>query len=249
MVRTSMLTVAVVVLTGAVASPAAPPPEAVRKGFRVYTTGIRCGARRLVGIYETAGEAFRVAAEHRAKLSPERVEVTTGTEGKQTPDGRPALFHLYTMANEKNGWAKQPLMVDEREVQVAVKEQEKKGVRVEVVHDYAPKEVFHIFGGGCSRSWRLWGTYVTGKEACEAAEAFRTKEKSSGFKVTTGADWRHPLAYRFGSPTRYTVYARAGEGDWTQVETTNDGKKAQEVLEARKKENVRVEVVEDYTSK
>lgn len=245
MVRTSLWSLGLLVLAGAATSPAEESAPADKEGFRVYTIGLRCQARRLVGVYQTNQEAFRVAADLRTRHSPERVLVTTGSEGKNTPSGRPALYHLYAMTCTRSGWQKQPLLVDEKKVQEAVKAQREKGARVEVIHDYAPREVYHVYGGGCRRPALLLGSYLTVREACEAAQEFRTKQRFF-CTVTTGTKGEERIA---GTPARYTVYVQGCKGGWSEAVAAAEWAKVQEYLDARKDKASAIEVVHHLTTK
>ena len=163
MIRTILVSLATVVLTGALTNAAAPPEPGVKHGFRVYTVSLRCQSRNLVGVYATAAEAFEVAGGLRAKTAPDRVEVTIGSEGKTTPTGRPALYEVYTRGCIRSQWKLQPaLYTDEKK---AVEAGEKAKLNVEIVRDYAPEEVYHVYGFPCrtvvGTKSRLQGSYRT----------------------------------------------------------------------------------------
>ncbi len=245
MVRTSLWSLGLLVLAGAATSPAEESAPADKEGFRVYTIGLRCQARRLVGVYQTNQEAFRVAADLRTRHSPERVLVTTGSEGKNTPAGRPALYHIYTMTCSRSGWQKQLLLVDEKKVEEAVKAHREKGARVEVVHDYAPREVYHVYGGGCRQPARLLGSYLTVLEACEAAQEFRTKQRFF-CTVATGTKGEERFA---GTPARYTIYEKSCRGIWKEAVAAAEWAKIQEYLDGRKGPTQPIEVVHHLTTK
>jgi hypothetical protein len=244
MIRLTMLSLALLVITGARESRADEPKTQEKKGFRVYSISLRCQTRTLLGTYESPEEAFRRAAEFRTK-SP-RVEVTTGSEGKQRPNGQPLLCHVYTKACDKEGWQRDAT-VEEKKVAQIVKDHKAKNLQVEVVNDYAPSEVYQIYGGGCTRSLRLLGTYATMRETGQAAEEFRTSQKLRNCLVTTGT--RGQSYYSLGTPAQYKVYFESCKGRWILVTTTNDAKKAQEAANKQKKDNRQVEVVQHYTKK
>ena len=149
MIRTSLLSMATLVLAGALANSAAPPEPAPEEGFRVYTISIRCRTRRLVGVYATAAEAFVVAAEARTRTSPAQVEVTTGSEGKTPPTGSPALYVVFTQGAAEERLAGAGALRGRDQGGGGRQTQEKEAKKVELVRDYAPKEVFHVYGLPC----------------------------------------------------------------------------------------------------
>jgi hypothetical protein len=244
MVRTSLLSLATLALLGAGVSTAEGRKAADQEGFRVYSVALRTQFRVLKGVYPTPGEALRAAAELRAKSGLHPVEVTTGSEGKKLPDGRPALYHVYTRGCSRSPWQRGVILVDEKKVAEAVAAHKKNGVAVAVIHDYAPKEVFHLYTDRGGRvGGRLLGTYVTLREACAAAAGFRTKDKLR-CEVTTGTKGQPNLC---AEPTQYKVYANACRGGWFLAGTANDEKKALEVAAAQK--GLPVEVVYHFGSK
>lgn len=232
MIRTSLFSLALFALAAAPATqrdqakPKRPDAEEVKEGFRVYTISPRCQARQLHGVYSSEREAFQVADDLRApcKKAPRQVEVTTGSEGKKLPTGKPELYLVYT-GGCKGGWVRREVACDAKKAEQVARRCREQGDRVEVVHDYKPKEVFHVYGGGCRRSWRLLGSYTSAGEAFQAAASFRADKKFS-CDVTTGTRGKGWVS---GSPVQYVVYERRSrEGAWKVAATTKDHKKALE---------------------
>src|SRR5262245_28496360 len=99
MVRASLLSVAVLALSGALAIQAE-ESKAVQKerdgdherGYRVYSVSIRCQNRTLLSRHDNLRDAFRAAAALREKSPGRTVEVTTGSEGKKVPTGAAGLY-------------------------------------------------------------------------------------------------------------------------------------------------------------
>ena len=232
MIRTILSSMAIVVLTGALANGAAPPEPGAAEGFRVYTRSPRCGSRNLVGVFPTAPEAFEAAAA-RAKVSPFRVEVTTGSEGKKTPEGEPALYEVYTKVCDKSGWRKQSLFTDATKASEAAKAHQKDAKKVEVVRDYAAKEVYHVYGRRCRTAVgtksRLMGTYRTAREAFDAADDIRTKQPFQ-CEVVTGTMGEELLD---ATPIRYTVYSRGCRIGLVSPTATADRAAAMKEFQAR----------------
>ncbi len=244
MIRMSILSVAFLALMSTTATPAEEPKKAEDKqGFRVYTIVIKCGNRRLEGIYASPAEAFQAANKLRAKVVAMNVEVTTGSEGKLVPTGRPMLYEVY-MRTCRSGWRKQGLFADEKNAKAVAKTHETKGAKVEIVRDYAPKEVYHIYGGLTRQGLELLGTYVTLEKA--AAKEFLTngtnRERSKDPCVVTTGTKGHDYLGWGGAPTQYKVYVKSCKG-WSLVATKSDEKNALEVVEAQRKKTVRAEVV------
>ena len=238
MIRMSILSMAFLVLTGTMATQAEETKVADKEGFRVYTIAPRCLRRTLVGVYSSHKEAIQVATEQRTKAW--NVEVTTGSEGKQFPNRQPALYLVYSMVCSKSGWQRQGIYVDEKKAGEVAKTLVAKDETVEIIRDYAPKEVYHTYGVQCKGTKRLQGTYVTMEEAFDAAKALREK---GIFRcdVVTGTKGEDALPR---SPMEYKVYSQGCKrSNWELATTTNDPKKAQEVVAAQKKENRQVEIV------
>jgi hypothetical protein len=251
MIRTSLLSLALLVLIGALASHAEESKDkqatlADQKGFRVYTFRARCGNRDLQGVYASIREALRAADELREKGS-RRVEVTTGSEGKEMParEKLPAVYLVYSKICDKGGWQRQEVASDLKTAEAIALTHKKNREEVQIVSDYAPKEVFHIYS---STGWRLphlLGTYLSVSEAVDAAERFRTQKKLE-CEVTTGTKGGEILT---GSPTQYSVYSLGCRSGWVVAATTKDKKKALEVAEEQRKDDRKVEVVYHYSSK
>jgi hypothetical protein len=114
-----------------------------------------------------------------------------------------------------------------------------------------PKEKFYVYGGGCSRSIQLRGTYTTIQAACVAAEKLR-KEKQRFVTVRTGA---HKKDYFGWNATQYKVYHKASEDScrarfgWVLNKTVEKAKKAREIAEKLKKDGDSVEIVGHYVAK
>jgi hypothetical protein len=246
MVRTSMLSLALVALVSTLAITAEEPKASDKEGFRVYSVTLRCQTRRLLATCATPAEAFKAAAEQRAKFGGLRLEVTTGSEGKEAPRGQPALYQVYTMACPKAGWERQEILVNAAKAQEAVKAHKTKGEQVEIIHDYAPKEVYHVYGTRCRGLMALQSTHMTLKEACGAAQVLRTKGNLQ-VQVTTGTKGQDALPR---TNPEYKIYVfGCRSASWSLTETTSDAKKAQETFAARKKDGAQVEILHHYTSK
>jgi hypothetical protein len=108
------------------------------------------------------------------------------------------------------------------------------------------KEKFFVYGGGCSRSIRLQGTYDSLRAAFSAAEQYRTKEKLRFVTVRTGA---HEKDYFGNGASQYKVYRFACRGGLTLHATVEKANKANEIADKLKKEGVRVEIVGHYAAK
>ena len=235
MIRTILSSMAIVVLTGALANGAAPPKPGVEAGFRVYTVSPRCLSRNLVGVYATAGEAFEVASGLRAKSPPSRLEVTTGSEGTKLPTGRnrAILYQVYTKVCDKSGWQGQELYAQAEQAAEAAKTHEKDSKKVEIVCDYTAKEVYHVYGRRCRTAVgtksHLMGTYRTARAAFDAADDIRTKQPIQ-CEVVTGTKGEELLD---GTPIRYTVYNRGCRIGLASPKTTADRAEAMKDFQAR----------------
>jgi hypothetical protein len=109
------------------------------------------------------------------------------------------------------------------------------------------KEKFYVYGGGCSRSIQLRGTYENLKDAFAAAETFRTKQKLKFVTVRTGA---HDKDYFGSSATQYRVYIRGARcGNWFLHATVQSADKAKEMADKLKTEHAPVEIVGYYAAK
>jgi hypothetical protein len=110
----------------------------------------------------------------------------------------------------------------------------------------AVKEKFCVYAGGCSRSIRLRGTYESLDQAAKAAEKCR-KDKLRFVTVRTGA---HERDYFGRGATQYKVYVQGcKKKGWQLHATVASDKKAQEMVDRLKKENIQVEIVGHYEKK
>jgi hypothetical protein len=108
------------------------------------------------------------------------------------------------------------------------------------------KEKFYVYGGGCSRSIRLQGTYENIEEAFAAAETYRTKEKLKHVTVRTGA---HEKDYFGDSATQYKVYRRGIRcGNWILHATVDSAAKAKEMADKLRTELSPVEIIGCYAA-
>lgn len=251
MIRTSLLSLALFVVLGTTSRSAEEPKLGDKEGFRVYSVSPRCQTRQLLGVHETLRGALDAAADLRAKAPGRGIEVTTGTEGKKTPVSftRPMLYQVHARVCAKSGWKSQAILGDATKAKELAKSLEKNGAKVEIVSDYAPKEVFQVYGRGCSRSnWRLLGTFAEVAEASQAAEENRTRKTGPlNCIVTTGTRSQETLVLE---PAQYKIYVQGCKGGWSLRETTTEQKKVKEFVEARKKDDkTRVEVVYHIPSK
>ena len=241
MIRITMLSLAMFVLAAATEGRAAAPPLGDKEGFRVYSVGARCGQRQLLGVYDTARDALHAASEFRSKGS-RRIEVTTGTEGKRVPTGQPAVYHIYTKVCDKSGWRSAGIFADEKKLEAEIKAHQAKNYKTEIVRDYAPKEVFYVYGGGCSRSYQLRATCVTREEAFREVKELR-KTYSNRCDVVTGTNGAQ---WASRSPKQFGVYVQGCKGSWGLETTTNDPEKVKKIVEDKAKAEVRTEVVHLY---
>lgn len=227
MIRTSLLTVALLASAGVLSvwaeeanTKQQDKAASKKEGFRVYTILCRSQMRSLHGVYGSAEEAIRVATKLRKKHTAQRIEVTTGSEGEVVPRGNPMLYQVYSKSCKKGGWARSFVVGDRTRAAELAEGYQAKGGETEIVSDHAPKVVYHISGGGCSRSWRLLGAYPTLREAFGAAEQFRTKDKYS-CEVTTGTKGQVTR----GGAVRFSLYVQGCKGSWSHIETAMDVKK------------------------
>jgi hypothetical protein len=245
MVRTSVWSLALFVLTPTLPSPAQQPKADDERGFRVYSLSQRCRTRTLVKVCSSLDYALNVAADQRGRTSPHNIEVTTGSEGKKVPAGDPVLYHVYTRPGARVGWKRQVILADRKNADEAVKTHKKNGLEVEIVTDHAPREVYHVYGVQCRGLMQLQSTHDSLYSAFEAVHELRTKKKFR-CEVTTGTKGQGTLR---GMPAEYKVYVEGGRCGWSLIETTKEAKKAQEVAASRTKDRWRVEIVHHYPSK
>jgi hypothetical protein len=102
------------------------------------------------------------------------------------------------------------------------------------------KPAFKVYGGQCTRSWRLLGTYDNAHNACKAARKFRTEDKMRA-EVTTGNGVGSILG---GTPTSYSVYQRGIRcGNWLLHSTVDSRQKAEEIMKGFNKDLQPTELV------
>jgi hypothetical protein len=109
-----------------------------------------------------------------------------------------------------------------------------------------PKEKYYVYGGNCSRSIGLKGTYETLDEAFAAAEKFRT----GGMKWLTVRTGETSAKDYFGaSATQYQVYCRSPRcGNWFLHATVQSADKAKGMAEKLKTQFSPVEIVGLYAA-
>jgi hypothetical protein len=109
------------------------------------------------------------------------------------------------------------------------------------------KEKFYVYGGGCSRSIRLQGTYENLKDAFAAAEKYRTREKLRFVTVRTGA---HAKDYFGNQATQYKVYRRSLRcGNWSLLAAVEGADRAKAMADKLKTELAPVEIVGHYAAR
>jgi hypothetical protein len=113
------------------------------------------------------------------------------------------------------------------------------------------KEKFYVYGGSCSRSIRLQGTYEDIRDALEAAQKYRTEAKLRFVTVRTGA---HDRDYFGNGATHYKVYRkidgrRAGCGNWFLQATVSSAAEAKKVADKLQTGLSPVEIVGHYAAK
>ncbi len=104
---------------------------------------------------------------------------------------------------------------------------------------------FCVYGGSCSRSIRVQGSYATIQEAAAAAEKCRT-DKLNYVSIRTGATDND---YFGMGATQYQVYAVGCRVGWSLQATVDSADKANELAEQFKKDGRRFEVVLVYAAK
>ncbi len=113
------------------------------------------------------------------------------------------------------------------------------------------KQKFCVYGGGCSRSIRLQGTYDSVAAACAAAEQFRNKDTLRFVTVRTGGS--HDKDYfGFGSGVpgvKYQVYRLLCRSGWQLHSSLDSADKAKALTDQLTKEGNRIEVVVHYPAK
>jgi hypothetical protein len=114
------------------------------------------------------------------------------------------------------------------------------------------QEKFYVYGGNCSRSISLRGTYDTLVAAGDAAEKLRSVDKMRHVSLRTGD---HARDYFGGSATEYKVYARyevgcrLGPRGYRLHATVEKWDKAKEMADKLAKAGARVEIVGHYAPK
>jgi hypothetical protein len=91
------------------------------------------------------------------------------------------------------------------------------------------KTTFKVYGGSCSRSWRLLGTYENANDALRAAQKFRGEDKIRRVEVTTG----NGDGLLLGNPTSFSVYRQGARcGNWFLTTTVESRQKADELMKS-----------------
>jgi hypothetical protein len=104
------------------------------------------------------------------------------------------------------------------------------------------QEKFYVYGGGCSRSIRLQGTYEAIGDACAAAAKYRA-EGLKWVSVRTGEHDRDHFG--FGA-TEYSVYVRACKAGWQLQATIANADDAKAMADQLKRGFSNVEIVLHY---
>jgi len=107
-------------------------------------------------------------------------------------------------------------------------------------------EKFYVYGGGCSRSIRLQGTYEDIRQAWEAAEKLRNKDMMKWVSVRTGA---HDRDYFGTAATQYKVYEILCKGGGMLHATVESADKAKAIADKLKGEGNPIEIVLRYAAK
>jgi hypothetical protein len=233
MIRLAVLPLAL----AAFVSAAAPPSSTAKKGFRVYSVSGKCGSRRLIGVYATLAEAAKAAGVRRD--SSQLNEVTAGTEGVKPP-GRgdeAVLLTLHWRYPRQAIWSKGLVFGNSVQAQAAAGSCRAKGAETLIVRDYAPKEVYQVYGRTMAL---LLGRHPTIRQAFEDADAQR-KGGYCGVHVVSGTSGKKPEG-----AFKYHVYIQGCKGGWSLELVTADEKKALNSAAAFVKEDRRAEVVRHY---
>jgi hypothetical protein len=104
------------------------------------------------------------------------------------------------------------------------------------------EEKFYVYGGGCSRSIRLQGTYDSVGEACAAAAKCRA-EGLKWVSVRTGA---HDRDYFGTGATEYSIYSRSCKTGWRLSATVANAENAKAMAEQLKRGFFDAEIVLHY---
>jgi len=107
-------------------------------------------------------------------------------------------------------------------------------------------EKYYVYGGSCSRSIRLQGTYEHIGQAWEAAEKLRNKEMMKWVSVRSGA---HERDYFGTAATQYKVYQLLCRGGWRLHATLESADKAKEIADKLKGDGNPIEIVLHYAAK
>jgi hypothetical protein len=104
------------------------------------------------------------------------------------------------------------------------------------------QEKFYVYGGGCSRSIRLQGTYETIRDAYAAAE----KGRSEGLKYVSVRTGEHDRDYFGNAANEYKVYSKTCKSSWKLYATVASADKAKEMADQLQKGGSDVEIVRHY---
>lgn len=109
-----------------------------------------------------------------------------------------------------------------------------------------PTKKYFVYGGGCSRSIKLQGSYAEIDQAFDAAENFRTKHMMKWISVRTGnnTDW-------FGRDAKvYHIYTRGIRcGVWQVSSKVDDYEKASKIVEELTKKGQKADLLAVYVEK
>jgi hypothetical protein len=109
-----------------------------------------------------------------------------------------------------------------------------------------PPEKFYVYGGGCSRSIRLQGTYDTLPAAFTAAEILRSTDKLNHVTIRTGD---HDKDHFGRAATEYKVYRQMWRCSISLHKTVDKWDKANQIADELRKSGGRVEIVGHYAPK
>ena len=214
--------------------------ETAKEKFYVY--GRSCKAVALQGTFETIDQALEAAAKFRGEGMTE-VSVRTGAHDTRDDLGTAAAhYEIYFRGlpgTRTDLWLHVTAPDAAKAKETA--DQLKKGWQaVEIVPHYGR---FSVFGGNCSRSIGLRGTYESATEAIAAAR----KCRNDGLKHVTV---RIGEGDYFGTDAKqYQVYRRGCKGGWYLHATVDNSDMANKISDELKSSGRReVEIVLNYAS-